>query len=152
MKYLLALIVLVAAYGLGWYTTPAKVVVKTEIQYVEKKTEQSEAERDKHKVTTIVVVKHKDGTTETTTKVVEDSKTDKKVASTDDINSTTKTSKEVTRGSLITVSALAGVNTSNLLGGVDFGMSVTKPILGPLTVGIFGFRSGLIGSSVGFSF
>lgn len=152
MKYLVALIVLIATYALGRYMTPAKVVVKTEIQYVEKKTDQSEAERNKHKETTIVVVTHKDGTTETTTKVVEDSQTDKKTASTDDINSQTKTYKEVTRGSLVTVSALAGVNTSNWLAGPDYGVSVYKPILGPIGIGAFAFKSGIVGMSAGLSF
>lgn len=152
MKYLILLISALAVFAFGRYSAPDKVKIETKYVEVEKKSEKTDTDRDKHKETTTTVVKAKDGSTTTTTKVVEDTKTDRKTSEHDDTSVSQSTSKEITKGSKVTVSALAGINLSDLTGGPDFGMSVSRPILGPITVGVFGFKSGVVGSSLGLTF
>ena len=75
-------------------------------------------------------------------KVKDDSKTD---------NTTTETTKEVTRGdSKVTVLGLAGVNVGT--GQVAYGASVSKSILGPVSIGGFAFSNGFVGGGAGLQF
>lgn len=150
-KVILTFIVLAVAFGFGRWSAPEKVKIQEKTVYVEKKSSQSETDRDKHRKTVTVVVTHPDGTTTSTTTTEEDTKTDRRTAETDDKSGSSELSKEITRGSLTTVSALAGTNITSPLG-VDFGLAVSRPVLGPITIGIFGFKSGLAGASLGLSF
>ena len=151
MKYLAAFLLLLTAYGFGRWSAPEKVKIQEKLVYVEKKTENTQTDRDKHKKQVTTIVTHKDGTTTTTTTTVEDTKTDRKTAETDTINVDKSKTTEITRGAKTTVSLLAGTNISSPLG-IDYGIAVSKPILGPITIGVFGFRSGLFGASAGLTF
>lgn len=155
-KIIIASIALLTSYAFGRWSAPEKVKIETKIVEVEKKTETSktDTDRNKHKETTVTETTRPDGTKETTTKTVEDTQTDRKTntSKTDDTTITESKSKEVTySSSKVTVSALAGVNV--LKGGLpDYGASLTKPILGPITVGAFAFQSGMVGCSLGLTF
>lgn len=89
----------------------------------------------------------KDPTGKETTKVTEDTVTD-----------TTKTQTDTSKSKVVEVpkksghiAALIGVKAYNDLQAV-YGLSVSKDIAGPLTLGIWGFTDGRIGISIGVSF
>lgn len=138
-------VVTLGAYAFGRWSAPEKVITKT--VEVEKKTDDKKVDTQDHKITTITETDKPDGTKVKTT-IIADAKTtqsdDKK---TDD---TTKTeSKEIDRATAkVTLSLLAGVDFNNPTK-PQYGISISKPILGPITVGVFGFQTGLVGASVG---
>lgn len=143
------------AYGFGRWSAPetVKEVVKT--VEVEKKTETktTDTDKDKHKKTTVTETIGADGT-KTTTTVIEEATTTKRTTadtSTDTKDSTTVSDKETTYSSAkVSVLALYGVRFS--AGEQVWGASVSKPILGPITVGIWALTPGVIGASVGLTF
>jgi len=141
-KLLIVGVALLAAFAAGRYTVPEKVKIVTQTVEVEKKQENSDLKE--HTKTTIV--KKPDGSSVTTIETVADDKTNETDSSTID----TQTSKEITRESQVTISALAGVNISSPA--MVYGASVTKPILGPITIGLWGLSNATIGVSVGLSF
>lgn len=136
--------VLLCGVGLGYALLPKKVEIKTVV--VESK--QSEAERNKHKETTTTEVVKPDGTKETVTKTTEDTSTQKTVTS------DTRTEREKTvvyGGPPFGVRILAGTDFS-VGKSIDYGVSVDKRVLGPITVGAFGFSGGVVGLSMGLQF
>lgn len=144
-KVLLSLLALTVSFASGRFLMPAKVVTVVKTVEVEKKT----AEADKHKETTVVEIVNKDGSKETTTKTVEDNKK----TSTDDKAIATESTKTVTKGgSRLSIYALGGVDLNNFAGGPLYGAHVSKDILGPISIGLFGLSSGVAGASIGISF
>ncbi len=135
------LIVLLAGVGLGYALMPKKVETKTVV--VEAK--QTEAERNKHKETTTTEVVKPDGTKTTVTETKEDSNTQKTTK-----EDTRSDSTVVYRGPSIGVRVLAGTTFSD--GNIDVGVSVDRSLIGPITIGAFGFRSGVVGLSLGLQF
>lgn len=141
-------------FAAGRYSAPEKVKIEVRTVEVEKKVEQVVSDTDKHKETTVTETVKPDGTKETTTKTVEDTrkKTDDKSKDTTDVR--VDSVQETTRGSSkVTISALVGAPLS-LSGPLlpVYGGAITKPILGPLTLGIFGLSSGVAGFSAGLTF
>ena len=146
-KVLIGVTSAVVIFAAGRYTTPEKVRIETKIVEVEKKT--TDTQRDKHKETVVVEKTNPDGSKETTTTVVEDTKTDRKTET--DKNKSSDVVQEKTQGTdKVTISALGGIDlTTNK---AIFGGSATKPILGPITIGVFGLSNGSAGASVGLTF
>jgi hypothetical protein len=145
---IIALIALVGAFAVGRYSAPEKVVTKT--VEVEKKTEDKQVDSQDNKVTTITETDKPDGTKVKTTVIADKKDVQVDDKKTDDITKTE--TKEIDRGSSkVTISLLAGENVTSP-GIPTYGLSITKPILGPLTVGVFGFQNGLIGASIGLTF
>lgn len=156
-KVIIGSAALLVSFAVGRFSTPEHIKIQKEIVTVEKEVTKTVADDKKHtyKETTTVQSSKPDGETQTTTKVVEDTKIDDStaVASTDDKSSDSKESKEVTKGSSpVTISALAGVNVTSPTSGISYGISVYKPVLGPIGLGVFVFNTGLAGASVGISF
>lgn len=146
---IIAAISLVTAFAVGRWSAPDKIKIQT--VEVEKKTEDKKVDVDDHKLTTVTEVDKPDGT-KTKTTVISDVKdtqvADKKV---DDLTKTE--SKEIDKSSSkLTVSMLAGINVTNPTGAPIYGASISKPILGPITVGLFGFQNGMAGASIGLTF
>lgn len=139
---------MLAAFAFGRFTGPEKV--RTVTLEVEKKTEQTDTDKNRHKKTISITLILPDGTKKTTTTTTDDTEEKTKERSTDDISKTSE--KEVIRGAAkVTVSALAAINLTK--GGTpDYGLAVSKPILGPITIGAFGFQSGAAGLSLGLTF
>lgn len=148
IKIIIISVALLCSFAAGRYTVPTKTITVTKTVEVEKKTENKDS--NKH----YVVVKHEtdkpDGTKEITTTKTETDTTQTKV--TDNTNISQDQSKTVISGSQkVTLAALAGVQmpgTPNIV----YGASVTKPVLGPITIGIFGLTNSTFGASVGVSF
>lgn len=160
LKVTLSVLALVTSYAFGYYEAPTKVKEVVHTVEVEKKVDdtKTDAAKDTHKSTTVTVVQTPDGTKTTTTKVDEDTKSDTK---TDDKSqvSDTKTvdeTKEVTKSGASTyISVLSRVDvlSSQVSGSpVVFGASVSKDILGPVQIGVFGYTDRTFGASVGLRF
>lgn len=147
-KYLLAVLALIAAFATGRYTVPSHTVIKT--AETDNKTDNKKVEDDKHKTITKTETIKPDGTREIKTTYRDDSviKIDDKSTDSDTKASLT----EVTRGGdKITISALGGIDPFKV-GAPVYGLSVSKPILGPIAVGIWGLTDQTIGASIGLSF
>jgi hypothetical protein len=152
-KIIIAIVVIATSIAVGRYSAPTKIVTKTVTIEVEKKVDKVADDTNRHKETTKVEVVKPDGSKETTTKIVEDTNKQHSSIDTDQLSKKSDSSKEIIKNNdKLTLSALAGVKLSDISSGLDFGASVTKPILGPITVGLFGLKSGMIGVSVGLTF
>jgi hypothetical protein len=123
---------------------PKKVVTKT----VQVETKQTDIDRDKHKETTVTESVKPDGTKQTVTHITEETNTQKTVK---DAKREESEKTVVTGSPRTTISALAGTRFS-AADPVDFGLSVERQLIGPFNVGAFGFKSGLVGLSLGISF
>jgi hypothetical protein len=128
--------VLVATFAAGRYSVKSVDVKTTNTEQVNK---------DVHVVTRTVTIKQPDGTTKTTTTTKSDDRT-KTIETQSAVANTNERST-------INVSLLAGsqltLGASRVL---DYGLSVNKEVLGPVTVGVFGMRSGAFGISIGLNF
>lgn len=141
-KIIIILILLITAFSIGRYSvsspdvkTVESVVTDTDIKI----------DKDTHKVTIIT----KDPSGKETTTITEDSKTktDKTKNSTIIVDQTSTSSKRST----INISALAGIGLDR--GFIpSYGLSVTKEILGPITIGTFILINGTLGISIGLNF
>jgi hypothetical protein len=127
------------SFSAGRWLAPEKV--RTEIKVVEViKQDQKE-----HTKTIIHEVDRPDGTKEITTEIVVDTHT------TTDTTVHSDQTTETTRGtSKVTVAALGGIRLSDPT--PLYGVSVSKPILGPITIGVWGLSNGTLGASVGLTF
>ena len=92
-------------------------------------------------------MKAKDGSETTTTKIVEDNDLAKKTLDT----KASESEKIVEKSS--------GVLSLSLLGGIDihdptptYGISVTRSVIGPVTIGLWGLNNGTVGGSIGVNF
>ncbi len=136
---LAGVIALVIAFAVGRYTVHKDAVETT--------TESKQKEVDKnHTVTTIVIKKQPDGTTETTQVIDSTTK--------NTVNTLVNTSarEEVARQNpVINISLLAGFDYSQPLKPL-YGISASKEILGPMTVGVFGLTNHVVGLSIGVNF
>lgn len=158
VKVVIVVALVAGAFAGGRYLTPVKI--KTEIKTVEVvKTvivKDKTSDKEVHKTTTTIDSVKPDGTKTTTTTVVEDSST-KQDTKTDIVKDGTKTEttkKEVTKtSSRLNISALGGAPIS--IHGLEtpvFGLHVSKDILGPVSVGIWGLTDKTFGLSVGLTF
>jgi hypothetical protein len=130
---------ILVSFAFGRYSAPTipNSTTKTETQ------KDVQKDTDTHKTTT--VTETPDGKKITT--IIEDTTTKS--------NSQTDTKKDQTiqapKTSVINISALAGLDTGR--GFVPtYGISASKELIGPITVGAFGLTNGTIGLSVGVNF
>jgi carbohydrate-binding DOMON domain-containing protein len=149
-NYIIATIVLVvAAYFGGRLTGPERVKIEKQIVTVEVEKTKVDQVKDQDKVTTIT--KNKDGTTTTVTETK--THTDTKKSSETDTTQTEHDTKDiVNRSSLTTISLLGGINATRPQDGFVYGLQVTKPILGPIVIGVWGLTDKTIGANVGLQF
>lgn len=157
--------ILAGAFAAGRYTVPEKVRIETKIVEVEKKNSSQDkiTAKNVHKKVTTQTLKKPDGEEEITTTSTEDTVdvASDKDTSTTSIASSQDNTKEITANQQkVTLSALAGISPLN--GQLSYGLSVTKPILGPFTIGLWGLygpptptaptSSAVVGASVGWTF
>jgi hypothetical protein len=146
-KVIIGTVALASSFALGRYTVPEK---KTE----EKKSVVSKQKRKRRNTDKKVQIIKKetikpDGTKTTETVINKDSKTS---TVTDEKGKKEDTSKvAIIRGdSKVTISMLNGLDINSWK--YVYGASLIKPILGPLTLGIFGLSNGTFGGSLGLTF
>lgn len=137
---------LLISFAMGRYSYQ-QPEVSTQIN--EKTTDIKQTEREDHSQTIIVHTKAPDGTEKTTTTISNniDTKTkDKDVTTIAETQVVTPPPHD-----LWSVSAMVGLNPMNNLT-PTYGAQVSKKILGPISIGAFGFTNGLVGLSVGVTF
>jgi capsular polysaccharide biosynthesis protein len=160
-----AVVVCAGCFALGRFMTPEKVRTEKEFVFVEKKekTEEKSVKQDVNKDRRTEEERREitrpDGTKEVITRKIEDvsqRKTTDKDTKTEEKTDTKVTDRQETEKSTgrnrVTISALGALNLKNLSESPDFGAQVSKPLLGPLTLGVFGFQSGRAGLSLGLQF
>ena len=151
-KIIITTVTIVVAYAFGYYEAPYKVKTITKTVEVEKKTDQTQTDTNRHKDTLTTITEKPDGTKETVTHTVDDVNRDTASKATDNITKSETKEKEVTKSSgHLTLSALAGVNpfTPSL---PTYGVHVTRDIIGPVNIGVWGLTDKTIGASVGLTF
>lgn len=137
-KIIIASLALLTVFAIGRFSSPTKI--KTEIKTVEVEKIVTVVE---HK--TITIREKPDGTKETV--IVSDTNTDSKSNS-----KGTDTTKEVTGSKdKLTISGLIGMNYT-AIGAPIYGLSVSKNLLGPIRVGLFGMTDKVAGISLGLDF
>ena len=146
-KIILAVIALVIAFGAGRWSVPEKVQIQEKT--VKDTKVDVDLNQNKHEETKTVEVTKPDGTKIKTTVTKEDTSTNKSV----DKQSDTTIEKEKTvtaQTAKVTISALAGASLSQFT--PVYGASITKPILGPITIGVWGLSNATGGLSIGLTF
>lgn len=151
-KIAIGVALLATSFAVGRFTVPVRV--KTEIKevQVEKKVTDKDIKENKRVETVKTEIVRPDGTKETTTKIIEDTKknTDSKTtAQTDSSRSSTSETKK--EGAGLSVAGLAGVNVL-APSGLIFGGHVQTSLLGPVTIGAFGLSNWTFGVSLGLRF
>lgn len=137
---------IVVSFAVGRFTTPEKVKIETKVVTVEVKVK----EKDKHKETKIVEVTKPDGTKEKTKTIIEDTKTN--IVKESSQSAETKTER-IGSTQRTTISGLIGIDFNNLSRSpVVYGGSVSRPIIGPVTLGAWGLSNLTFGASVGVQF
>lgn len=156
-KIIIVSVSLATAFAAGRYSLPEKIRIETKTVEVEKKSDSkdTDAQKNTHKKTITKETIKPDGTKTVTTVVTDDSvastKTiDKQVDLTNkDISSVSEKSHSSDK---VTISALGGVSFNSSTPVFVYGASVSKPILGPITVGLWGLSNASFGASAGLSF
>jgi hypothetical protein len=133
--------------GIGWFSKPTKTVTKTEIKEVVKVVETKQENKDV-KVTKKKTTK-KDGEVIEETTIEDKSRTDTKV----DASSEKETKKErlVTNNKGLTLSALVLARDSSI-SEYEYGIAVSKRILGNISVGIVATEKRALGLTLGLEF
>lgn len=141
-KNIIVVVVIVTTFALGRYSVQEPEV---KLDIVTDKQTDTHKVQNKKKITTIT--KDKDGKEVTTI-------TEEDVITTDkNSNSTSKISETITppKTNTINISALAGMSLDRF-GTPVYGVSITKQLIGPITVGAFGLTDKTIGLSIGLNF
>lgn len=147
---------LLVAFAFGRFTTPVKIktVVKTITVTKDVNKNENQSNKNVHKKVVQKEVVKPDGTKEIDTTTTEDADQSNKnqsetVAKT---NQSQDQEKEVVKGGgRLSLSLLGGVDLHDV-GSPLLGLSVTKSILGPITVGAWGLNNNTLGISVGLDF
>lgn len=136
----------------AYYLAPQKIKIEKEIVTVEVEKKKQEVSKDKEYEKKTTTKKNADGSsvTETVTKITDKTKT--KEQEEKEKASKESETKEITKSSGTTsVSILTGVDVTKP-GGLIYGASINRSILGPITIGLFGMSNGVGGCSIGLTF
>lgn len=149
VKIIIVVVALATSYAAGRWSAPEKVKIVTQTVEVEKKTNDKTVDKDQ-KVTVIVNTKPNGEKTETT---ITENKTKDDVKTTDTHTTTKSDDKEVTKSqSRLNLSVLGGVDARGPQVSPVFGGHVSKEVLGPVSVGLWGLSNGSAGVSLGLTF
>lgn len=142
----IVLVGLIVSFALGRYSIDPPAVKTIEVS---KTVTQQEEKKDVHVQTKTIIVELPTGAKTTTTTVdtvVTDAKdTDTKVQD-EKIHTEIPNPKNT-----LNISALVAQDM-HALGVPSYGISVQKQFIGPVTIGVFGLTSGIIGISIGLNF
>lgn len=141
-----ALIIL--SFSFGRYSAPEKIKIETKTVTVEVEKVKTNENTDNSKTVTEII--RPDHTIIKRTRY--DKKTDKITQTITESRKEVQESKEITKGSKVTIAALGSLNLTHLTSGITYGLSASKPFLGPITMGIFGFTDSSFGLSMGVEF
>jgi hypothetical protein len=141
-------------FACGRWAAPTKVRVETKTVEVVKEVEKSKTDEQKHEK----VVKHEidkpDGTKDITTTTTENDEDKTQTDTSTSQQKETDASKEIDRStSKVTVAAIGAVNLGSLTSSpISYGLSISKPVLGPFTLQAFGLSNATVGMGIGLTF
>ena len=145
LKVLIVILVIVGSFGLGRYSVHPPDVVTHEITKTDTQTKEKE-----HVQTHTITTTKKEPTGVVTTVTVTDTSTQEQTATV--VDTSTRIDQTVTQAKpTLNLSLITGVSVQGPFIPV-YGLSVTKQVLGPFTVGAFGLTNGTVGVSIGMSF
>lgn len=142
-KIIIISITMLLGFSIGRYSAPTKIETKTVTIEVEKKVEDTDK---KEHTRTVEVIKPNGTRTTTIEQIIEESS--KTIIDKTNLNENTKLVES--KNNTTNISLLAGVDIYNPK--LVYGLAMSKGILGPVTIGIFGFTNKLIGASIGLNF
>jgi hypothetical protein len=149
---ILASIGMLVAFAAGRWTGPEKIKTVVQTVTVEKKTDDQTKKEQDHKKYTVVETTTPNGTKTKTTTITDDRGVTSTDKSTDNTDTTQTKSKEVDKSSSkLTLQVLAGLNIT-APGTPTYGLSVSRNLLGPIVVGVFGMTNHTAGFSIGLTF
>jgi len=153
-KVIIAVSTIILAFAVGRYSVPQKIKVVTKTVEVEKKTDATKTDEKKNVVVVVHEIRRPNGTIDKTTTTTVSDQRNSTHTSTDNKLDASTTDKEITaQSSKITISLLGGDNVgSGTISPPVFGVSITRPILGPITVGVWGLNNATFGASIGLTF
>jgi hypothetical protein len=146
-KVLLSFLVILVSAAVGRFTAPEKIKTVE----VEKQTNSAkdDSEKDIHKKVVETKVTGPNGVVTDTTVTTDDSVLSNK--STDTSVTTDDKSKEIVRNSgVLRVQALIGTPLTNPT--LTYGASISRNLIGPINIGVFGLSSSMVGGSIGIDF
>ena len=142
-KYLLGGICVAIGIVIGLVTKPAKIVTKTEVQ--EKIV--TVKEEGKVKVVKVVETVNVDGSKTTTTDSREES-TSKEASNT---ARDSKSEKVISNENGVRLNVLVGSNITKAPE-LNYGLAVSRQLIGPISLGVFGMKAGEYGITLGVQF
>lgn len=146
-QYTAAAVLIVTAFAFGRYSVNAPTVKTTEnITTTDKTTEA----KNTHTKTTITEVKRPSGV-DTKTTVIDQVANDN-TARQDQENLQVQQTVTPPKKDTLNISLLGANDFSRGLLVPTYGLSVTKSVLGPITIGAFGLMNGVVGVSIGLNF
>lgn len=155
-RLLYSVVALVVAFAFGRYTAPDRIEIKREIVTVEVENKQTQKDQsiDQNKKTTEIHVTRPDGTTFKKKITQTEKKTDTQLNQTieREKDTTQRESKVVETSRRLSVSVIAGPDFTNFAAPIVFGGHISRPFIGPISLGIWGLNSGVGGMSLGLQF
>lgn len=160
-KILAGLVVALAIFAAGRFTSPSKVVEKEHIVYqdriVEKKIFVKDTSKKNNIVTIRLVTIKPDGTRTIETKTYDKSEIEivqkDKEQKQEEKDKTIDKEKTTTYAKNDTFISLGSkIDTRNLTSGINYGLFLNKRVIGPLYMGVFGFTDASGGISLGLGF
>lgn len=150
-KVIISIVIVTVAFASGRYTTPTKTVIETKIVEVEKKQTKEDVKKDRNKKTTVVEISKPNGEKQTTTTIDETVVLDRQRDTTVTKDTTKESeSKTVTGDSKTSINAMFGIDFDGKT--PVYGGSVSKPVVGPIAIGIFGLTNKTLGCTIGVVF
>jgi hypothetical protein len=138
-KVIITIIVLAATFAAGRQSSPEKI--KTQIQTVEVEKIVTVVKRE-----VVTIVENTDGSKTTT--IVTDTNTNSQTNTT----ASNETKEQTRKGNKVNVSILAGTSPAFNLTEVTYGASISKEMIGPITVGAWALTNKSVGLSIGLNF
>lgn len=150
------LVALFLGVVVGRYGVPDSIEESTisEEQQRKSRDKVTDTEKTTKKETITREIERPDGTKEKVTETREDTTVGRRteVSEKEKGQKNVETSREVSYGSGFSISALAGASVTNTPFALVYGVAASKPVLGPISVGVFGLSSGVLGVSAGLTF
>lgn len=158
-KAIIIVVACLVSFAVGRYTVPISVKEESKEVDINKQVEKKKEERDVHEHRDVITKKvtRPDGTIEIEKRIVEDKNTTDKKSSSDTslVESDKESKKEVIRGGSKTNISVLFRSRDNVFKNHTFdvyGASINRELLGPITIGVFGFSTGSGGLSLGVNF
>lgn len=139
-KIILAIVTLAISFGIGYYATPTKVVEKVKVEYKESKVE----------VKTKIV--YRDRVTKPDGTIIESEVEKEDTNTTEKSEGSVATEKTVVKDTGLVLGVLGIIDVDKPIDGVKYGVSVSKRILGAVTVHGLVTDRREIGAGIGWSF